>query len=602
MRVMLILLSVMREYCLRGDNMKQPTFKLSILSIVFFLFIQIAYSQNINKIENFPDTNFRACVERYMGVDSDGEYTAAEAAVMTNDFDCHGQVIRDLTGIEYFKNIQSLYCANNQLTVLDVKSNTALRILWCFDNQLSVLDLSSNTDLQELHCYDNQLTMLDVSSSIYFDELFCYENQLTELDLPNNMYVFELDCHNNQIQDISSLLSLIDLSSANIINNNLDYGDWEDVQSLIDILGYPVFYNNNKNILVSGLAFSPQHNYDPYDFTNINTIENFPDPNFRAYVEEYMGVDTGAEFTAVEAAAKTNEFFDCSNKKINDLSGIGYFKNLEILNCSFNPLTVLDISSNTALKQLYCLANQLTDLELSSNAALTALMCSDNSLTVLDLSFNTALTHLDCSNNKLTVFDASPNPALTHLDCRNNQLTVIDASSNAGLESLICSLNHLTALDVSSNTFLINLSCNNNQLTELDISGNLVMSGLYCSNNYLTELNLSSNTVLKRLYCSNNQLTDLDLQSNTALQKLRCFDNQIQDISNWVSLNNLTSVNVINNNLDYGDWPDVQLLVESLGEPVFSDDILQSGFAYSPQNNYDPYELNTSVKHWVLHE
>lgn len=31
---------------------------------------------------------------------------------------------------------------------------------------------------------------------------------------------------------------------------------------------------------------------------HINTPDNFPDPNFRAFVEEYMGVEPGGEFTA----------------------------------------------------------------------------------------------------------------------------------------------------------------------------------------------------------------------------------------------------------------------------------------------------------------
>ena len=71
---------------------------------------------------------------------------------------------------------------------------------------------------------------------------------------------------------------------------------------------------------------------------NINTPENFPDPNFRTVVEEYIGVDPGGEFTAEQVAAVTESFL-CVRKEIQDLTGIEYFTNITRLNCSDNALT-----------------------------------------------------------------------------------------------------------------------------------------------------------------------------------------------------------------------------------------------------------------------
>nr|MCR4884287.1 hypothetical protein [Clostridiales bacterium] len=43
----------------------------------------------------------------------------------------------------------------NQLTMLDVSKNIALKTLACFGNQLTTLDVSKNTALVDLRCYNN---------------------------------------------------------------------------------------------------------------------------------------------------------------------------------------------------------------------------------------------------------------------------------------------------------------------------------------------------------------------------------------------------------------------------------------------------------------
>ena len=78
-----------------------------------------------------------------------------------------------------------MYCDNNQLTSLDVSTNTALTTLHCYLNQLTILDISNNTALTELSCYFNQLTSLDVSNNTALNTLYCSNNNLTTLDVRN---------------------------------------------------------------------------------------------------------------------------------------------------------------------------------------------------------------------------------------------------------------------------------------------------------------------------------------------------------------------------------------------------------------------------------
>ncbi len=71
--------------------------------LFFFDVISVsAFPQNINTPVNFPDPNFRAAVEEYMGVPSGGEFSALEASMKDGELICSGLGIEDLTGIERF--------------------------------------------------------------------------------------------------------------------------------------------------------------------------------------------------------------------------------------------------------------------------------------------------------------------------------------------------------------------------------------------------------------------------------------------------------------------------------------------------------------------
>ncbi len=133
------------------------------------------------------------------------------------------------------------------------------------------------------------------------------------------------------------------------------------------------------------------------------------------------------------------------------LDGIEYFKGLEILECGGNSLTELDLSGNTALRDLHCSSNLLTELDLSNNRELRILYCNYNRLTTLDLSNNTELYRaVECNNNLLTSIDVSGCTKLVYLDCINNFLTSLDVSTNTSLWTLLCCGNRMSSLDITS--------------------------------------------------------------------------------------------------------------------------------------------------------
>ncbi|MDR2492966.1 MAG: leucine-rich repeat domain-containing protein [Coriobacteriales bacterium] len=191
---------------------------------------------------------------------------------------------------------------------------------------------------------------------------------------------------------------------------------------------------------------------------------NFPDSSFRSYVAANYDTDSSG---LLDDSSLTETVIDASALGIADLTGIEHFPQLQVLDCSNNNLSVLDLSHNPALERLHCSRNQLTALDLSHSPALWWLNCGINKLSVLDLSHTPALRQLGCYENQLSALDLSHTPDLVELYCNENQLTALDLGLTPALESLGCYGNQLTALDLTHNPGLTFLDAYKNQLYDI---------------------------------------------------------------------------------------------------------------------------------------
>ena len=100
-----------------------------------------------------------------------------------------------LPSLKRFYKLTSLYCNNNQLTMLP-KLNDSLQKLHCYNNQLIIIP-ELNNSLQYLICSNNQLIELpELNDSL--KTLYCSNNQLTMLPELNDS-LRELICYNNQL-------------------------------------------------------------------------------------------------------------------------------------------------------------------------------------------------------------------------------------------------------------------------------------------------------------------------------------------------------------------------------------------------------------------
>lgn len=70
----------------------------------------------------------------------------------------------------------------------------------------------------------------------------------------------------------------------------------------------------------------------------------FPDRNFQAYVREHLDTDKNGVLSEGEIAEV--KILGLGDKNIKDLKGLEFFTELEILDCSLNELSSLDVSNN----------------------------------------------------------------------------------------------------------------------------------------------------------------------------------------------------------------------------------------------------------------
>ena len=239
--------------------------------VLLLSFVIIIYSAKAQYV-TIPDahfvtwlqTNFPGCM-----VGNQMDTTCAGITSATSLF-CTNDTIADLTGIQYFHNLQSLGCGFNLLNSLPPLANS---IHWLECRNCSLTSLPALPDsLIYLECSNNNLTTLPSLPSI-LQQFYCGYNQLSNLPtLPNS--ITELACNNNQLLNLpalsaTSIYHLVctnnHLSSLPALPNTLT-ALWCDTNN---ISCFPVFPNSLNygsfapNFRILGNPFTCLPNYNP---------------------------------------------------------------------------------------------------------------------------------------------------------------------------------------------------------------------------------------------------------------------------------------------------------------------------------------------------
>ena len=164
------------------------------------------------------------------GVDTNGDsHISIEEAEALTFLSVAGYDITDMSGIETFYKLDTLYCGDNHFTSLDVSSLSTLMYLDCSAylftsaTPLQSLNLSGCTGLTYLNCSSSKLTSLDLSTCTALTYLDCSFNHLTNLDLITNTRLGYLNCAANQLLCLD-LRNNTEIGSGNADNTQLDLG------------------------------------------------------------------------------------------------------------------------------------------------------------------------------------------------------------------------------------------------------------------------------------------------------------------------------------------------------------------------------------------
>lgn len=283
-------------------------------------------------------------------------------------------------------------------------------------------------------------------------------------------------------------------------------------------------------------------------FLSLNNFSQntfIPDSNFEQALID-LGYDTAPLDNFVPTINISGVInLDVTGKNIADLTGIEDFSALLSLVCADNQLSVLNLSNNINLEEVYCSNNQISTLNINNLTNLVRIWCFLNQIQDLDISQNTKLIALRCDDNNLSSLNLSNNINLVDFTCSENKLTSINVTNNLNLTWFECGNNLISNLDVSKNLILRRLECDNNLLSTIDVTNNLELKVLRCFNNQIETLNLSLNFILTRLDCSNNNLCQLVLNNGN--------NNTVSEM-NFKGNVNLECVVVDNPNGNHSVW------------------------------------------------
>ena len=547
----------------------------------------------------FKDAEFQRFLKERCDTNHNGKLDAQELSIteMTIPDDYK---IKNLEGIRFFEDLETLDCHGIGLTTLNVGKNfklreldcsynqlkesypilsSGLKILNCSHNNLTSMDLGilsglkleevdcsynkiwrivmrSEEELIKFDCSNNELTALDVSRCYQLKQLNCSVNQLVELDVKNQTNLTLLDCHHNELielnvsrnQNLASLtcdgnqLTTLDLSK----NNSLSHLSCaENRLACVDfshMVGSTINADGNRR----PIAVRTDGKFDLATLPGFD-VSKATNWTGGSVSDTTLSVNAGVEEVSYQydcgKGVKPTFIFETSlpinEKNFPDPNFRKYIKTYKA-----GGRDVLTVEEQRKVESIEVKGWNISNLKgIEAFPNLKELNCGSNSIQKLDLRQNPELEKLICNKNQLTQLDLSKNPKIYHLICSENQLEQLDVSHLESLVTLDCSHNDLEQLDVKNSKFLVALNCSWNRLTELDadVSHKSQLERVECQNNQLTSLILGENKGLKKLNCAHNQLTQLNLDNMISLEELNCFDNQLTvlDVSNSPKLTKL---------------------------------------------------------------
>ena len=207
-------------------------------------------------------------------------------------------------------------------------------------------------ELNGLTLFNQDIGNWDVSNVTDMREMFYFATS------------FNQDIGNWDVSNVTTMYNMF--WAALSFNQNLSTWDLSSVTTVGEMFKYANELSDGNKCLMH-LSFQI---YDawPYDWSGECSFY-VPDDNF-----EQALIDLGYDDTLDDTVSFSNIIgvtnLEVGDEGISDLTGIEAFTSLTSLDCRFNNLTSLDVTSNVGLTYIDFSSNQLTSIDLSNNCLL----------------------------------------------------------------------------------------------------------------------------------------------------------------------------------------------------------------------------------------
>lgn len=378
--------------------------------------------------------------------------------------------------------VKTLDISGNSFAEFDFSAFTVLTALDASDNMLASADLSACTALTDIDLSDNILSSVELCDSVAFTKVDISGNRLNYASLPTEPLAetctYTYDNQSGLTLDESyAVEDEIDVSSCTGENcgtttyalyvNGVKHSENTEGKFTVtqDMSGYEISVTaSNDKFTDLVLESNTASVEEKLLYKATVSLSSDSDMSFAAVTDgrklhvdwgdgkpvPYVPAEDGTVSVSGNALTADNGIYNihlyCAGT-LKELD-LGYTSDsegahvigintvsctdLEVLDISApakgtdsSRVTVLDVSANTKLTELYAENNGIYSLDLTKNTNLVKADISDNNITETDLSKNTALSELDISGNALSALDISALTALTKLDCSGNKLTFV---------------------------------------------------------------------------------------------------------------------------------------------------------------------------------
>lgn len=358
---------------------------------------------NILTEEFIPDAVLRDYIKTNIANGED-VYTNVQAAAYNGAININGLRVFNFQGLEFFTNLQELYCSGINIQTIDISALKNLR----------VFDASSCQFL-------TSLTTGEMEKMEDFNISRC--PKLTGYDL-------------NQLPSSLKSLKVISLKYASIPFDL--FPNLETLEADMNLLTELDLQGNTtiKRISLSGNALTS---------VNLNGCENL----------EYLVLSYNTNLSSIDISGCNHitDFF-LQNTQIADLDLTPFAGSLKQLNVSYNGMTSLDVSQCTELTYLECQSNNLTQaMDFSNNTKLTDLRIESNQVPSVNLKNCNQLQTLNCYSNEALASLILPDDQ-SHITLLNAfsipNVTELNIGNMTAVEWFSVYVTGLTRIDISN--------------------------------------------------------------------------------------------------------------------------------------------------------